>query len=49
MMDCPNCNRKREISKLNVIYLDNGEILNYSICPCGFYWYVYSSRLLNFS
>lgn len=42
---CPICDRKREFSKIPHIFLENGEILLYSLCVCGFYWYVYDTKL----
>lgn len=44
-MKCPECGKKREFGRIPHIFLDNGEILLYSKCSCGYIWYVYDTKL----
>ena len=45
-MMCPNCNRK-SLRKISHIFIANNEILFYSMCICGFYWFVYDNKLFD--
>ena len=45
-MVCLNCNRK-SLRKISHIFIANNEILFYSMCICGFYWFVYDNKLFD--